>query len=57
MLSSSIANPTDVVKVRMQVVHSNSLIACCQDIYTQEGIRAFWRVSNCQDSSHKFGVG
>lgn len=43
MLSSSIANPTDVVKVRMQVVHSNSLIACCQDIYTQEGIRAFWR--------------
>lgn len=46
-ISSAIANPTDVVKVRMQVtgVQSNlSLIGCFQDVYQHEGIRGLWRV-------------
>ncbi|KAI5743005.1 hypothetical protein M8J77_013532 [Diaphorina citri] len=43
ILASSIANPTDVVKVRMQVVHSNSLVTCLHDIYTKEGVGAFWK--------------
>lgn len=45
-ISSAIANPTDVVKVRMQVtgVESNlSLFGCFQDVYYHEGIRGLWR--------------
>lgn len=45
-ISSAIANPTDVVKVRMQVtgVESNlSLLGCFQDVYHHEGIRGLWR--------------
>lgn len=46
-ISSAIANPTDVVKVRMQVtgINSNlSLFGCFQDVYHHEGIRGLWRV-------------
>ncbi|XP_017890043.1 mitochondrial uncoupling protein Bmcp [Ceratina calcarata] len=45
-VSSAIANPTDVVKVRMQVTGSNSnlsLFGCFQDVYQHEGIRGLWR--------------
>lgn len=46
-ISSAIANPTDVIKVRMQVTGSTtnvSLFACFQDVYKHEGIRGLWRV-------------
>lgn len=46
-ISSAIANPTDVVKVRMQVtgsVTNVSLFTCFQDVYKHEGIRGLWRV-------------
>lgn len=46
-ISSAIANPTDVVKVRMQVTGSNSnlsLFGCFQDVYQHEGISGLWRV-------------
>ncbi|KAG7204143.1 hypothetical protein KM043_001988 [Ampulex compressa] len=45
-VSSAIANPTDVVKVRMQVTGSEanvSLFGCFQDVYQHEGIRGLWR--------------
>jgi solute carrier family 25 protein 14/30 len=45
-VSSAIANPTDVLKVRMQVQgsHGNvSLIDCFKDVYTHEGISGLWR--------------
>ncbi|KAK9304079.1 hypothetical protein QLX08_004452 [Tetragonisca angustula] len=45
-ISSAIANPTDVVKVRMQVTGSNSnlsLFGCFQDVYQHEGISGLWR--------------
>lgn len=45
-ISSAIANPTDVVKVRMQVTGSSSnlsLFGCFQDVYRHEGIRGLWR--------------
>lgn len=46
MLSSAIANPTDVLKVRMQVHgHHHSLTSCFQDVYYHEGIGGLWRVS------------
>ncbi|XP_014217203.1 mitochondrial uncoupling protein Bmcp [Copidosoma floridanum] len=44
--SSAIANPTDVVKVRMQLatIETNlSLFGCLQDVYYQEGVRGLWR--------------
>lgn len=46
-VSSAIANPTDVIKVRMQVTgvkRDMSLFACFQDVYKYEGIRGLWRV-------------
>lgn len=46
-ISSAIANPTDVVKVRMQVTGINSnltLFSCFQDVYQHEGICGLWRV-------------
>ncbi|KAK9510834.1 hypothetical protein O3M35_005534 [Rhynocoris fuscipes] len=46
MVSSAIANPTDVLKVRMQVLgiqNQRSLIACFQDVYREEGISGLWR--------------
>lgn len=49
-VSSAIANPTDVIKVRMQVAGINggpniSLLNCFKDVYTQEGISGLWRVN------------
>jgi solute carrier family 25 protein 14/30 len=48
VLASSIANPTDVLKVRMQADRSKTirggLIHCFMDIYHLEGIRGLWRV-------------
>lgn len=46
MVSSAIANPTDVLKVRMQVLGLRSrsgVFACFKDIYSQEGISGLWR--------------
>ncbi|XP_026291345.1 mitochondrial uncoupling protein Bmcp [Frankliniella occidentalis] len=44
MLSSAIANPTDVLKVRMQVQgHHHSLISCFRDVYYHEGLGGLWR--------------
>lgn len=49
-LSSAIANPTDVVKVRMQIrggaLSSVGLYACFKDVYTQEGLAGLWRGVN-----------
>ncbi|OXU30292.1 hypothetical protein TSAR_016709 [Trichomalopsis sarcophagae] len=44
-ISSAIANPTDVVKVRMQVgLEANlTLMGCFQDVYHHEGVRGLWR--------------
>jgi len=46
MFSSAIANPTDVLKVRMQVLgihNQRGLIACFQDVYRHEGVGGLWR--------------
>jgi len=48
MLSSAIANPTDVLKVRMQILGSHSqrgIMHCFQEIYLEEGVAGLWRVS------------
>lgn len=48
VLSSAIANPTDVLKVRMQIrgaLGNTGLVACFRDVYTQEGIAGLWRVN------------
>ncbi|CAH1961448.1 unnamed protein product [Acanthoscelides obtectus] len=50
-LSASIANPTDVLKVRMQVAGTTgntnlSLVDCFKDVYTHEGISGLWRGVN-----------
>lgn len=48
-VSSAIANPTDVIKVRMQVAGTTGanigLVNCFKDVYTQEGISGLWRVT------------
>lgn len=47
-ISSAIANPTDVLKVRMQVhgrgTDKMGLIGCFREIYHYEGISGMWRV-------------
>lgn len=47
-ISSAIATPTDVLKVRMQVHGRGSdqvgLIGCFREIYQHEGIPGLWRV-------------
>lgn len=46
-VSSAIANPTDVLKVRMQVQGTTGnigLVDCFKDVYTHEGISGLWRV-------------
>jgi len=47
VVSSSIANPTDVLKVRMQAegfrYAGRPMLRCFGDIYHQEGIRGLWR--------------
>ncbi|KAG5843219.1 hypothetical protein ANANG_G00148420 [Anguilla anguilla] len=51
VLSSSLANPTDVLKIRMQAQGSllqGSMMANFINIYQQEGTRGLWRVSVCQ---------
>jgi solute carrier family 25 protein 14/30 len=48
IVSSAIANPTDVLKVRMQVLGSQGqrgIVGCFQDVYHQEGVAGLWRVS------------
>jgi solute carrier family 25 protein 14/30 len=48
-ISSAIANPTDVVKVRMQItgIETNlTLFGCFQDVYQYEGVRGLWRVNH-----------
>lgn len=51
-VSSAIANPTDVLKVRMQVqgqrVTYPSVLRCFKDIYVHEGFAGLWRVSQYQ---------
>jgi len=46
-VSSAIANPTDVLKVRMQAcsttLQQKSMLKCFQEIYQQEGIAGLWR--------------
>lgn len=46
-ISSAIANPTDVLKVRMQVSgkgsQHKSVWTCFHDIYKLEGVRGLWR--------------
>lgn len=45
-ISSAIANPTDVLKVRMQVHGKGSqknVWSCFHDIYKYEGVRGLWR--------------
>ncbi|XP_012286762.1 mitochondrial uncoupling protein Bmcp [Orussus abietinus] len=45
-ISSAIANPTDVVKVRMQVtggLTNLSVFNCFQEVYQHEGVRGLWR--------------
>ena len=48
-VSSAIANPTDVLKVRMQACCSSmqqkSISQCFQEVYRYEGISGLWRVS------------
>ncbi|RZF43034.1 hypothetical protein LSTR_LSTR001212 [Laodelphax striatellus] len=46
IVSSAIANPTDVLKVRMQVLGGRdgaSLVSCFLDVYRHEGITGLWR--------------
>ena len=49
--SSAIANPTDVLKVRMQAactsMHQKTLFECFREVYRYEGIAGLWRVSIC----------
>jgi len=46
-VSSAIANPTDVLKVRMQAcsttLQQKSILECFQDVYQQEGLAGLWR--------------
>ncbi|XP_058063081.1 mitochondrial uncoupling protein Bmcp [Anopheles bellator] len=46
-ISSAIANPTDVLKVRMQVhgkgAKDAGLVRCFREIYVHEGVRGLWR--------------
>lgn len=47
-VSSAIANPTDVLKVRMQAcsttLQQKSMLECFHDVYQQEGLAGLWRV-------------
>ncbi|XP_059913392.1 brain mitochondrial carrier protein 1 isoform X2 [Gadus macrocephalus] len=56
VLSSSMANPTDVLKIRMQAQGSllqGSMISNFVNIYKTEGTRGLWRVSRCSGSDRK----
>ncbi|XP_067143288.1 kidney mitochondrial carrier protein 1 [Centruroides vittatus] len=47
VISSSIANPTDVLKIRMQAQNKNfnkkGMINCFLEMYKNEGIKGLWR--------------
>ncbi|XP_050527609.1 mitochondrial uncoupling protein Bmcp-like isoform X2 [Daktulosphaira vitifoliae] len=48
IISASIANPTDVLKVRLQALGETqkpkcNILKCFRDIYVQEGIRGLWK--------------
>lgn len=49
-LSSAIANPTDVLKVRLQAhgrgANQGNMFKCFKEIYINEGIHGLWRVSH-----------
>ena len=49
VVSSALANPTDVLKVRLQSGRADfkdsSLLQSFVDIYKHEGIKGLWRVS------------
>ncbi|XP_045550251.1 kidney mitochondrial carrier protein 1 isoform X1 [Salmo salar] len=50
VISSSIANPTDVLKIRMQAqgsVIQGSMVGNFINIYQQEGTRGLWKVGVC----------
>lgn len=54
ILSASIANPTDVLKVRLQALSQDSVghfleynvFKCFRNIYVHEGLRGLWKVCN-----------
>ena len=51
VIASSIANPTDVLKVRMQAqganfANTNGMISSFVNIFQEEGTRGLWRVSS-----------
>ena len=53
VLASSIANPTDVLKVRMQAqgasfANTSGMMSSFVNIFQEEGTRGLWRVSFCQ---------
>ena len=51
-VSSAIANPTDVLKVRMQAcstsLQQKKMFECFRDIFQQEGLSGLWRVNSFQ---------
>lgn len=49
MTSSALANPTDVLKVRMQTAtkaSTSTIFGSFRKIYKFEGVKGLWRVSN-----------
>lgn len=52
IISASIANPTDVLKVRLQALgrdqvehfSKNNVFKCFRNIYVHEGLRGLWKV-------------
>lgn len=58
IISSSIANPTDVLKVRLQAVGQNktgnflenNVFKCFRHIYVHEGLGGLWKV--CVQFNH-----
>lgn len=52
IISASIANPTDVLKVRLQALGrekvgtyvQNNIFKCFRHIYVHEGLRGLWKV-------------
>ncbi len=59
-VSSAIANPTDVLKVRMQAactsMQRKTLIECFREVYRYEGLTGLWRVSDpiCKNPACSF---
>lgn len=63
-VSSAIANPTDVLKVRMQVhgrgTDKIGLFGCFHEVYRNEGIAGLWKVTqfdeDCEQIFNIFGI-